>query len=363
VTTRLVVQRSDIRDRHWQEVPSPELADGEVRMHVDAFALTANNITYAAIGDVMNYWGFFPTGDPATGCVPVWGFADVTESRCAGIEPGERFYGYWPVADEVVLSPADVRTAGFVDGAEHRHELPPIYNQYTRCSADPGYAPEREAQQALLRPLFATAFFLDDFFTDNGDFGAETVIMSSASSKTAYGTAFCLSQRPHRPRVIGLTSPRNAEFVGALGCYDEVIHYDDITSALPDEPSVYIDFSGSASVRTAVHRRLADRLRYSCAVGLTHWDATGGGDQLPGPAPVLFFAPAQVAKRTEEWGGAVVQQRLGQAWEAFLVPVTRAENPWLTVVRGRGTDAVDTCYTALLDGTVPADEGHVLSVR
>ena len=164
-------------------------------MAIDAFALTANNITYAAFGEAMSYWGFFPTGDAATGCIPVWGFANVVESRCAGAAVAERFYGYFPMANDVVLQPVRVNEAGFFDGAEHRRELHAVYNQYSRCSADPGYAPAREAEQALLRPQLITSFLIDDFLADSAYFGARTVALSSASSKTAYGTAFCLAHR------------------------------------------------------------------------------------------------------------------------------------------------------------------------
>ena len=365
MTTRFVVDRNDLRQVHWAEAPARTLDDGEVRLRVDAFALTSNNITYAALGDAMNYWQFFPTGDPATGCIPVWGFAAVVESRCPGVEVGERFYGYWPIGDNIVMQAEGVHHGGFTDGAEHRRALHPIYNQYVRCSTDPGYAADREAQQALLRPLFATAFLIDDFLADNAFFGATTVVMSSASSKTAYGTAFCLAQRrgtPDAVTVVGLTSPANAEFTRSLGCYDDVLTYDDIATTLPQTASVYVDFSGDTAVRTAVHRRLADRLAYSCAVGATHWDALGGGGELPGPAPVLFFAPAQAAKRVADWGPAGFQERMAAAWTAFMEPVTDAEHPWLTVVTRQGRDAVEQSYAALLDGTVPANEGHFLSV-
>ncbi|WP_445167009.1 DUF2855 family protein [Mycolicibacterium sp. Dal123E01] len=360
MTTRMVVQRNDLRTVHWAESPTSPLADGEVRLGIDTFALTSNNVTYAAFGEAMNYWQFFPTGDASTGCVPVWGFASVVESRCPGVEVGERFYGYWPIGDDIVLQPEGVHPGGFSDGAEHRRTLHAVYNQYVRCSADPGYVSEREAQQALLRPLFATSFLIDDFLADNGFFGATTVIMSSASSKTAYGTAFCLAQR-RAVTVVGLTSPANAEFTRALGCYDEVLVYADIAT-LPDAPSVYVDFSGDSAVRTEVHGRLGDRLTYSCAVGGTHWDALGGGGNLSGPAPVLFFAPEQARKRIAEWGQAEFQGRMAAAWTAFMEPVTSAEQPWLTVVTSQGRDAIERCYAALLDGTVPASEGHILSV-
>ena len=208
------------------------------------------------------------------------------------------------------------------------------------CSADPGYAPDREAQQALLRPLFATAFLIDDFLADNTYFVADTVVLSSASSKTAYGTAFCLAQRrgtTDAVTVVGLTSPANAEFTRALGCYDEVLCYDDIATTLPEVASVYVDFSGDPAVRGAVHRRLGDRLAYSCLVGATHWDALGGDDELPGPAPILFFAPDQAGKRIADWGPAEFQEQMAEAWTEFMEPVTNAEKPWLTVVSGPGS--------------------------
>jgi hypothetical protein len=365
MTARFMVQRNDLRNTQWVESPTAALEDGEVQLRIDAFALTSNNITYAALGDAMNYWQFFPTGDPGTGHVPVWGFASVVESRCPGVDVGERFYGYWPIGDDIVLQPDGVHPGGFTDGAEHRRALHPIYNQYVRCSADPGYVADREAQQALLRPLFATAFLIDDFLADNTYFVADTVVLSSASSKTAYGTAFCLAQRRDTPdavTVVGLTSPANAEFTRALGCYDEVLCYDDVATALPEVTSVYVDFSGDPAVRGAVHRRLGDRLAYSCLVGATHWDALGGGDELPGPAPVLFFAPDQAGKRIADWGPDEFQEQMAEAWTEFMEPVTNAEKPWLTVVSGRGRDAVERSYTALLDGTVPANEGHILSV-
>jgi hypothetical protein len=47
---------------------------------------------------------------------------------------------------------------------------------------------------------------------------------------------------------------------------------------------------------------------------------------------------------------------------AFMEPVTRPDNPWLTVVSGQGPAAVDAVYAALLDGSVPAREGHILSL-
>ena len=363
--TAFHVDRSELRSGRWVESERKPLADGEVRFHIDSFALTSNNVTYAAFGETMNYWGFFPTGDAGTGCIPVWGFADVIESRCDGVEVGERFYGYWPIADEAVLQPVSVKASGFIDGAAHRRELHAVYNQYTRCSNDPGYVATQEAEQALLRPLFITSFLIDDFLADNDFFGARHVILSSASSKTAYGTAFCLARRrgdASEVEVIGLTSPGNLAFTRGLGCYDRVVAYDELASLSASIPVVYVDFSGSATLRTAVHKHWSDDLRYSCSVGGTHWDELGGGKGLAGPRPVLFFAPAQIKKRQGDWGPAELGNKLVQAWRAFSTKATAGNDRWLTVQRHQGVREVEKAYAQVLAGRGDPRTGHVLSL-
>ena len=366
MTTTFAVDRGDLHRTDWISTAALAAPADAVRLTVDAFALTSNNITYAAFGDAMNYWKFFPTADAGMRCIPVWGFGTVTESNCTGVAIGERFYGYFPMATDVVPHPVRVQSGGFVDGAEHRRNLHAVYNQYTRCSADPGYEVQREAEQALLRPLFTTSFLIDDLLADNGFFGAQTVVLSSASNKTAYGTAFCLSRRrgsSSAVKVVGLTSSANIKFTNILGCYDEVIGYEGVESLDAHSQTTYVDFSGNTALRSRVHAHWAGALRYSCSVGGTHWDALGGSKGLVGPRPVLFFAPSQVKKRIEDWGAAGLQQRIAIAWSNFMVSVCDVNQPWLQVVRGHGQQAVQATYAALLSGTVPAKEGHFMTLR
>lgn len=370
---RFQVQRSNLRVSRL--VPDPDapqarpLAEGEARLRIDSFALTSNNITYAAFGEAMKYWDFFPTGEAAWGNIPVWGFADVVESRAEGVAAGERCYGYWPMGSYLVVQPVRVGKHGFIDGAAHRAALPAVYNQIQRCAADPAYVPSQEAQQALLRPLFMTSFLIDDFLEDAGFFGAQQVLLSSASSKTAFGTAFCLALRrgrPGAPRIVGLTSAGNLAFCRSLGCYDEVRAYDTLGTMDRSVPSVYVDFAGNATLRRSIHEHFGDALRYSCSVGGTHWDELGGGRDLPGPRPTLFFAPAQIAKRSaappEGWGPAELQSRIATAWTAFMKPVNDPAAPWLRVRRAQGPQAVHDACLALLDGKVDARDGLMLSL-
>lgn len=354
-----VVGREDLHRSAFVPAPGPEtieLKPGEVLLKVDTFAFTANNITYAAFGEAMKYWEFFPAAD-GWGRVPVWGFADVVGSNHDGVGEGDRFYGYFPMSTYLVVQPDRVTDRGFTDAAAHRTSLPPVYNNYVKTATDPGYEAAYEAQQMLFRPLFTTSFLLDDFLADSDFFGAKSVILSSASSKTALGLALLL----HRNRdceVIGLTSPGNVAFVEGLGCYDKVVTYDKIGTLPADTPVVYVDFAGSAQVRGDVHRHFADSLKYSCAVGGTHWDAGGPAEDLPGPRATLFFAPDHVVRRNKEWGPPEFQARVDAAWRQFI----DAANSWIHVVQGRGRADVERVYLETLDGKVKPDEGHVLSM-
>ena len=49
-------------------------------MKVDRFAFTANNITYAVLGDELKYWQLFPAPE-GFGNIPVWGFGEVIASK------------------------------------------------------------------------------------------------------------------------------------------------------------------------------------------------------------------------------------------------------------------------------------------
>jgi hypothetical protein len=362
---RLLVDKSDLTRAELRSLDDEPLNAGQVRVAVQRFALTANNITYAAFGDAMHYWDFFPTQDPAWGVVPVWGFGEVVQSLHPGVAVGERLYGYFPMGQQLVLQPQRLTPSGFVDGAAHRAALHGVYNQYLRCNSDPMYSRETENLQALLRPLFTTSWLIDDFLADNTFFGCASdaarpgvMLLSSASSKTAYGTAFMLAQRAGI-RVVGLTSQANLAFCESLGCYQQVLSYEALDTLAADTPCIYIDFAGNAGLRSAVHHRFT-QLAYSCAIGGTHVEQLGGARDLPGPKASLFFAPAQIKKRHTEWGADVLAQRLMHAWQLFLARVSDAQSPWLVVQEHGGPAAMLATYRAVLAGRSDPRTGHMV---
>ncbi|MEJ7584838.1 MAG: DUF2855 family protein [Acidimicrobiales bacterium] len=350
------VDRTDLHRSRTESVGPTGLDPGQSRLRVDGFALTSNNITYGALGDALMYWNFFPA-EGNWGRIPVWGFADVVESRADGVEPGLRVYGYFPMGDELVVTPAKADERGFFDAAEHRRPMAGAYNRYLRTDADPIHETEREGQQMVLWPLFFTSFMIDDYLADNDLFGASTVVISSASSKTAVGTAFLVHDRPG-VRVVGLTSEANHRFVTELGCYHEVVTYADIAS-LPVDDAVYIDVAGNRDVQAAAHQRFGRRLAHSLIVGATHWDHRPEADEaLPGPEPSFFFAPTQIAKRTTDWGQAELDRVVGSAWRRFVAWT----DGWLELRRSEGAAEVVTTYHELLDGRSEPHVGHVCRI-
>jgi hypothetical protein len=352
-----LVKRDDLRECRIAEGDAPDVEPGQALLRVDTFGLTANNITYAVMGEAMSYWDFFPAED-GWGRVPMWGFAEVERSEAEGVDPGTRLYGYLPPSSHLVVSPADADERGFIDGSPHRAPLPSAYHRYLATATDPFYRPETEEMQMLLRPLFFTSFLIDDQLADEGLTSRGSVVISSASSKTAIAAAFMLAQR-EGVELIALTSPRSAGFVEGLGIYAGTVTYDAIES-LGRGPATFVDIAGDSEVRRAVHSHYGDGLTYSMSVGASHWEGLGaddGGD-LPGPTPTFFFAPDRVVKRSEDWGGAGLEARVADAWHPFC----EWTGGWLDVLRGHGFDAVELAYLDVLEGRVDPKTAHVLSL-
>lgn len=324
-----------------------DLADGEILCRVDRFALTANNITYAAHGVDMNYWDFFPAPD-GWGLVPVWGFAEVVASRAA-VAVGTRLYGYWPMASHAVLVPVKVTAKGFVDGAAHRVARASVYNGYQITTGDPSVGDERV--YALFRPLYLTSFLLGDVY--GGE--AARFVLSSASSKTALGMAQSLLAQGRT--VVGLTSARNTAFVAATGFYSSVVAYDALAT-IDRVPTIYVDFAGDRTLRRAVHAHFDAALLKSVVVGDTHVGVPDGDGPMAGPRPDFFFAPTHLATRLRETAPGGFLDRYATGWSGFVA----ATAPWLRFVEADGTDAVTAHFAAMVAGRVDPAEGIMLRV-
>lgn len=361
--TSLYTDRTELEKSLIASKASPAIRDGQVLMKISRVALTANNITYAAFGDTphLRYWDFYPTGEERWRQMPAWGFAEVAESTVEGVDVGERFYGFWPVASHVVMEPVRVSPRGFYDGTPHRLELTSAYNQYQRITTDAAYRVADEDYQMLLRPLFITSFMLADFLQDNDFFGARRVLVSSASSKTAYGTVFCL-EGIDGLEVVGLTSAGNRSFVDGLGTYDRSVDYGDLESLDPSVPTLYVDFSGDVALRARIHHHLEGSLVYNCYAGSAHnhEHLSDTLEPLPGPQPLPYFAPNQIRKRNEDWGPAEVTRRFNEAQLAFIDRVKNPEHPWIEVERFTGVEGASEVVSRLVAGRIRPEQGYVV---
>lgn len=352
------VEKAQLTNAALVEVDDGSLADNAVRLAVESFSVTANNVTYAVVGDGFGYWNFFPAPE-GKGIVPMWGHARVAESNHPDFSVGERVYGYLPMASHLDVEPGKVSKGGFVDMAEHRQPMSPIYNQYSRLAADPEHDPAREGERMIFGPLFKTGFLIEYFMRGEEWFGAGQVILTSASSKTAMGLASVAKRNSPQVKRIGLTSAGNVQFVRDSGLYDEVLDYGAVSN-LERVPSVTVDFAGNAKLLGQLHHHFGDDLKYSCLVGATHIDergaGLGAGRDLPGPTPTLFFAPDHAVALFKEHGPEKAGAMVAESWHSFLEDAGGS----VEIERHSGLEAARSVFVEMLGGNIDPAKGMVI---
>jgi hypothetical protein len=354
--TDFVVDRGALENSKFVESPlSPEmdLKTGSILLKLAQFALTANNITYTMFGDALGYWNFFPTSEPGHARMPVWGFADVIRSEHPEIAKGERVFGFLPISTYLEIDASGVEATHFSDASPHRAALHPWYNRYTRCRADPSFDSATHDLQPVLWPLFMTGWLLSELLESNAFFGANQIFVSSASSKTAFSFAHSAkSAAGDGVQLIGLTSSRNRDFVRSLGCYDEVVSYEEVDTLKKSGRAIFVDMAGNQQLRHQIHSLYGDDLSYSATVGATHTSGETSADPLPGPTPSFFFVPNQAELRASEWGREDFSNRFAQAWKAF-VP-TAIEH--LELRHAEGSDAIQQGYLTARSGALAPNQ-------
>jgi Protein of unknown function (DUF2855) len=363
MTELINVATLEVRKDDWgttrivNEQLSTDLSAGEVILQIDRQALTANNISYAASGDVLGYWGFFPA-EEGWGRIPAMGWAEVAASAHPDITVGERVWGFFPFSTHLKIFADRVKSANFIDASPHRAEYAPVYASFDRASGLPIYDPQREDQDSLLRGLFMTSWLVEDFLEVNDAFAASACLITSASSKTSIALAHCVKSRG-KLKSIGLTSAGNLEFCKSLGYYDDVLCYDSIDTLDASQPVLSVDMAGSATVLGALHKHFGDNMKYSCRVGATHYDDMGPVDDLPGATPEFFFAPGHIQSRSKTLGADKLMQQLAQAYVTF-----RAESDeWLSITRSNGPVEAEATYQEVLKGNAQPSSGQIFSMR
>lgn len=332
------INRSDIRQSRVVVDPPGCLVRGEILVVVERLAISANNITYAQLGDSFGYWDLFPATRP-WGRIPAWGYGHVGESMNEDVLVGTRLYGLFPMTSQLIIR-AQANGLAIVDASEHRASIDPVYNRYV---IDGTSSEDEMNSYALLRPLIVMSFVLVEYLREKRFFGASTVVVTSASSKTALGLGFLLG---NEVETIGITSPKNLGFVAASNCFDRTAVYHDELGDVLNGDCLILDFAGND--------RITDRLRSSAPVscrvlrtGQTHQHAVGG-EAVRRDASDTFFAPKHIQRLTKAWGRTLFDERLQSAIKGF----ESASRPWYRKTYLIGPDALLEAATDLASGRV-----------
>lgn len=412
-----VVKRNKLGETATIPAPPLLINEGDVLIRVEKFAFTANNVSYATTGDALGYWKYFPTcndenSDDDTsnekGRIPVWGVGVIVASRCPHITIAgssginRRVYGYFPMSHYIVMRPIHATQADFVDGMPHRRQLPAVYNQYLFCDEDPFHSPRTEDAMMVLRPLVFTSWLIVDFLlhprqrhpqSGKPFVGANSIIISSASSKTSIGLAFLLyrynqtqtqQQQQQKIQIVGLTSPRNLPLVASLQIYDQIVLYDNLEQELDAvQPSCFVDMAGNTNLTSRLHQHLQNNMVYSCLVGASHVGQGGKPTgRLPGARPKFFFAPSWVAQRIQELGGGgttsnkrrglkillhnvLLDYQLFVNWCLGTISLDLEEGKgrqWLRMQHYTGSDRVASGYSECLEGNASPDTAVIMSL-
>ncbi|KAJ3348811.1 hypothetical protein HDU83_001013 [Entophlyctis luteolus] len=312
--------------------------------------------------------------------MPVWGLGTVIQSNHDVVKAGSRIYGYFPAASHTDLVPDVVTPMRFT---VRRPQLPAdraVYNVYEFCATDPLYNRETENELIVMRPLWMTSFLLSDYIDLNSSFGATTILVTSASSKTAFCFAQLVSVLPasRRPRVVGLTSARNVPFVQSLKFYDEVIDYAAVSdhlsaTAVGAGGAIIVDVAGDAKLTRRIIDAVggADHVRKVVGVGFAHVDlgasaveAAGSSGKVKAGSGIglavdkeVFFAPKWFIKRTGELGSQQFSKKIRAGWMLMMGSI----NKWVNVHEVTTPAEFRQLYLDMLEGKSSPDVAYVVT--
>jgi len=358
--TSLKINRSNVQECNVEEFALPsqdQIIAGSVILKLIIFGLSTNNITYAVKGNEMGYWNFFPIDDQHSQ-LPVWGYGQVISSKHDNFNVGDKYYGYFPMASHIVVQPDNITPFGFVDSNPMRKGMHPIYDYYTDVRNDVTYKQEDEAMQVLYRPLFYTSYLLHDYLQQADYFDSQQIIVTSASSKTAYGLAALLREQVNSKQsqftITAMTSPSNVAFVDSLNLYDAIITYDDVSTLNQKQKTLVVDHTGNQVLLNNMAKQLGDKHTHTALIGAVQNDQL---EQKDTPKHgKFFFAPVQAHKCIERWGHEKFAQEYANAWNLFKEQVTQ----WVNLENLNSIEEAHKAYLNLFASSQSPKKGIIV---
>lgn len=217
------------------------------------------------------------------------------------------------------------------------------------------------------RPLFWTSYWFEDYLNEHSYRGAKNILISSASSKTAFTLAYNIGLRKKRSggtldvNVVGLTSTSNAVFTRGLNLYDRVLTYDHLPTASSTSGSwIYVDLSGNNSLNAKFERQLAPIL--TVVLGMTNPDEQNAKN-LKGRShntanQEMFFMPEWLAIRAKQLTIPQITTMQAAAWKGLMENCS----PWVSIDKSCGGKAVLEAYRKTLQGSIGPEKGQVFTL-
>ena len=206
----------------------------------------------------------------------------------------------------------------------------------------------------------------------NNYFATKTVVVSSASSKTAFTVAYNIQRRKQRPgspavRIVGLTSQSNLRFTRNLGLYDDIFTYADLASVAstnpPSQPLIYVDVLGNSPLNSRVNEVLSPSVFVSLGMSNPTDGATASviSKEDKGNTSVKgFFMPEWLAVRIKQLSSQQIVKLQVEAWDGLMRDCVK----WVNIekIYGTGENGVILSYRKTLEGKVGADKGQAFSL-
>jgi len=283
------------------------------------------------------------------------------------VKIGQRLYGYLAMSRYLILQldPQTNRYHVNIALGDFPKDRRP-YKQLNICENDPMYRLDREDETMLYRPLFWTAYWFEDYLNEHKYRGARNILVSSASSKTAFALAYNIGVRKKHSRgsldvnVVGLTSASNAPFTRGLNLYDSVLTYEDIPTLGSTGSWIYVDVSSSPSLMAKIEHQLAPILTITLGSTTPNeqnakllWNSYQKTANHEG-----FFMPEWLAIRVKQLTISQITSMQSAAWNGLMENCTS----WVSMDKSSGGRAVLEAYKKTLGGHIGPDKGQVFTL-
>lgn len=383
--------------------------EDDIKFKILKGSLTANNKFYLDFGDKppFHFFKCYPIVPEQSSLVSsssnsnddvvnnenyahpcVWGIAQVTESQLDNVQVGTKYIAMLPIGESVSFRTPRVDTEDDNVLIVDRPTTNPDYNVFRKLDDEDD---EHYEDLALAcSPGIITGFGLN-FHLRNCDFyGADALVVTSASSKVALALAVYLkhNDNPVTKKIIGYTSESNEEFCRKTGLYDEIMGYEDALNcerrAKKKMKYVIVDIAGRGEVYNRNIQEPGIEIVKLLSIGnasgtankqstfasfsmiakvklvLTMMGAPSMFSSWMNPVQELYLIFNHMADLKKEWGAEKLRATLNEYERIFCKAATDEE--WISVRTCDTEESIQKAFEEIVQGTVPPSETIILDV-